>query len=253
MPLTGKYIYCFIKEDTRKIFINSTISNVVSSVYSLPYKDISAIVSDTNITEIDPTRKNLRAHQHVITAIMKNYVIIPVAFGTVGSSKENVVKMIADNYNSLLEHLEYFKNKVEVGLRAVWKDDYFTEDIENADIKFLKEKVSGKDENEVLMDKVQLGKLVKQATINKRDEYLSAIYEPLVSMAVDSNYKEELPLKTVFSANFLVKESDSDAFDKAVEKLCQPFEKRLDFSYTGPWPPYNFVSLKLNTDADDKG
>jgi hypothetical protein len=34
------------------------------------------------------------------------------------------------------------------------------------------------------------------------------------------------------------------AFDRSVKDIGQRFDK-LTFKYTGPWPPYNFVNIRL--------
>ena len=34
------------------------------------------------------------------------------------------------------------------------------------------------------------------------------------------------------------------AFDSKVEAIASQFDK-LTFKYTGPWPPYNFVNIRL--------
>jgi hypothetical protein len=35
-----------------------------------------------------------------------------------------------------------------------------------------------------------------------------------------------------------------DAFDVRVKEIGQLYDK-LTFKYTGPWPPYNFVNIRL--------
>jgi hypothetical protein len=95
-----------------------------------------------------------------------------------------------------------------------------------------------------------LGKLVEVVIENKKEEYVDEIYLPLSKLAVKSKLKDNIPIKTVFNAYFLIKNTDSDEFDKKVEKLSKLFENKLVFSYTGPWPPYNFVDIKLNIDLD---
>ena len=37
---------------------------------------------------------------------------------------------------------------------------------------------------------------------------------------------------------------DMEAFDAKVKSIASRFEK-LTFKYTGPWPPYNFVNIRL--------
>lgn len=242
---TGKYLYCFIKEKTRVDFGVSAVSDALQPVYTIPYKDISAVVSDTDVFEYNPTRKKVMAHQKVVKRVVESYNIIPVAFGTVSNNDKEIERMISQSYGLLSEQLEYFKDKIELGLTVTWINDGYNEDIENEEIRVLKKKVNGKDENEVLPDKIQLGRLVEQATVSRREEYTRLIFEPLSEMSVESKLKEEVPIKSVFCAYFLIKKSDSDSFDEKVERLCKPYEDKLAFNYTGPWPPYNFIDIKL--------
>lgn len=250
---TGKYIYCFVKEKDKLTLCGSSIGNSISPVCTLPYRDISAVVSDTDIFEYDPTRKYLLAHQRVITKVMEKYSPIPVAFGTVGNSEDGIINVMSANYDRLLKQLDFFQDKMELGLRITWNDETYIRDIEDGDIKKLKEKVSGKEEDEVLPDKIQLGKMVEAATLAKRDEYIEKIYEPLRKLAVMSKLKETIPIKTVFNAYFLINKSMSDEFDDRVGEVCKPYENMLGFSYTGPWPPYNFTDIRLDFNSDIVG
>lgn len=249
MALPGKYIYCFIKEKDVVNICSSAFANVVSPVYTVPYKEISVVVSNTDIYEFDPTRKNVLNHQRVINKVMEKYTVIPVAFGTVGNNKAEIAKIIEDNYDEFLEKIEFLKDKSEVGLKVSWDKAFFNEDIENDKILALKARVSGKEEEEVLLDKIQLGKLVQETIENKKEEYIDRIYTPLSNIAVKSKQKDGIPIKTVFNAFFLVNNSDNDIFDKKVEELSNLFANKLVFSYTGPWPPYNFVDLRINANV----
>ena len=49
----------------------------------------------------------------------------------------------------------------------------------------------------------------------------------------------------ILNAAYLVGRSRSDAFDEAVQTLSRKYGDVLSFKYTGPWPPYNFVNIKL--------
>jgi hypothetical protein len=46
------------------------------------------------------------------------------------------------------------------------------------------------------------------------------------------------------SAAFLVSRDKEAAFDAKVKDIGHRFDK-LTFKYTGPWPPYNFVNIRL--------
>lgn len=246
MTSFGKYIYCFIKEKEKVSFGNSKLGNLNAPVCTIPYKEISAVVSDVPIIEYDPTRKNILAYEEIIVKVMKEYTILPVAFGTVANSKKDVENIISNNYNGFHEQLEFFKDKMEVGLTIKWNDDYFNDDIETEEIKKLKKIVEGKDESKVLNEKIQLGRLVQESIFSKRKEYNNSIYEPLKNLSVNSNIKDKLPIKTVLISYFLINKSMEDDFDKKVEALADQYKDKLLFNYTGPWPPYNFVDISIN-------
>jgi len=246
MALIGKYIYCFIREKEKMTFGNSTISNLNAPVYTITCKNISAVVSDAPIIDYDPTRKNILSHQAIVNKVMDKYTIIPVAFGTIANRRKNVEAIINAYYEEFDELLDYFKDKMEVGLRITWDKDYFNIDIENDEIKILKEIVSGKEEKRVLDEKVELGKLVEAEIIVKRKEYEDNIYEKLRDLSVNSKLKDKIPIKTVFNAYFLIEKSMEAAFDKEVGALSEVFKNKLIFNYTGPWPPFNFVDINID-------
>ena len=49
----------------------------------------------------------------------------------------------------------------------------------------------------------------------------------------------------------LVERSREQEFDEAVKALSRKYEDVLSFKYTGPWPPYNFVNIKLRLERAD--
>lgn len=241
----GKYLYCFIKEKEKVSFGTSRIGNLNAPVYTLNYNDISAVVSEAPIIDYDPSRKNIMAHQNVIKKVMEKYAVIPVAFGTVANNKKEVLDIIRNSYEEFLENIRYLSDKVELGLKVTWNNDYFNKDIENDEIIKLKNKIVGKEENEILSDKIKLGQLVEAAIMTRREEYENDIYLSLAAISEESKLKENLPIKTVLNGYFLVSKSKENTFDAKVQELAGIFENKLVFSYTGPWPPYNFVSMSL--------
>ncbi len=49
----------------------------------------------------------------------------------------------------------------------------------------------------------------------------------------------------ILNAAFLVSRDREAAFDTRVKEIGQRYDGRLLFKYTGPWPPYNFVNIRL--------
>jgi hypothetical protein len=63
-----------------------------------------------------------------------------------------------------------------------------------------------------------------------------------VSVASRSN--KPIGDRMIMNAAFLVARDAEEAFDARVKAIGSRYEK-LTFKYTGPWPPYNFVNIRL--------
>jgi hypothetical protein len=248
MALMGKYLYCFIKEKDKKSFGTSQIGGLNAPVYTINVEEVAAVVSEAPILDYDPSRKNTMAHQGVLKKVMEDYTVVPVAFGTVANNKKEVEAIIKASYKQFLSNISKLKDKSELGLKVTWKDSFFDKDIQTEEIRELNEKIFRKDENKVYDEKILLGRLVEAAIKEKRESYTKKIYAPLEEIAAESKFKENLPVKTVLNGYFLVDKAKEESFDKKVEALSKEFEDKLVFSYTGPWPPYSFVDMRINID-----
>jgi hypothetical protein len=48
-------------------------------------------------------------------------------------------------------------------------------------------------------------------------------------------------------------ERDREAeFDQKVKEIASKYEGKLSFKYTGPWPPYNFVHIRLKLERGEE-
>ena len=63
-----------------------------------------------------------------------------------------------------------------------------------------------------------------------------------VSVAARAN--KPIGEKMIMNAAFLVSREKETAFDAKVKEVGALYDK-LNFRYTGPWPPYNFVNIRL--------
>ncbi|MDY0394608.1 GvpL/GvpF family gas vesicle protein [Virgibacillus halophilus] len=47
---------------------------------------------------------------------------------------------------------------------------------------------------------------------------------------------------------FLVDKENETAFDDAVNKAYEKWQDKVGFQYTGPWPAYNFINIRLTVE-----
>ncbi len=60
-------------------------------------EDIAAVVSRTPVFIFDPTRENALAHEHVIETVMKTHTIIPMSFGTVFRTEDDIREVLTQH------------------------------------------------------------------------------------------------------------------------------------------------------------
>lgn len=259
----GKYLYCVIKDPEAKQSCYGAgkspkkfniLGQEEKEVYPINKGGLAIVVSDTSKEEFSFIREYLICHQRVIEGVMKEgYDVLPVRFGTVAKSEEDIrEKILKAKRKELLETFPIVEGRVELGLRAFWKDmsAIFQEIVtENKKIQQAK-KEAQKNPNQFKM--AGLGELVQKALDAKREKEARKILNSLKKLAVDFKERELLrarePLKDsmILSSAFLVPKKREEEFDKRVEVFTKEYGERIKFIYMGPIPPFNFVELHLN-------
>jgi hypothetical protein len=92
---------------------------------------------------------------------------------------------------------------------------------------------------------MQLGRMQEQALADKSDAYVRDVYEHLREAAIASRSNKPIGDKMILNAAFLVERDKATIFDQKVQEIALRYEGKLSFRYTGPWPPWNFVTIRL--------
>ena len=245
-PVEGKYVYCIIRNDRSKEFGEIGIGSG-SRVYTVSFKDLAAVVSDTPIVIYDPTRENVLAHEFVNETVMREFTLIPMSFGTVFRSENDVLALLRSTYQAFTDVLEKMQDKIEFGLKILWDRDKVVAAIEreNDEIRRLKDEITRNAASSTYFARMQLGRLVEAAMEEASNRYVADIHEQLKEVSVASRSNKVIGDRMILNAAFLVDRSDEKSFDERVKAISLQYEDLLTFKYTGPWPPYNFVNIKL--------
>src|SRR5579864_1641800 len=102
-------------------------------VYTAQFQDIAAVVSKTAVYIFDPTQENALAHEHVIESVMKSHTIIPMSFGTVFRTDDDIREVLKSIYNSLQDVLKQMAGKFEFGVKVTWDRDQIVEELKRDD------------------------------------------------------------------------------------------------------------------------
>ena len=243
----GRYVYGIVQAKDPATFGKIGIGGSGEMVYTVNYQDITAVVSNTAVYIFDPTRENALAHEHVIETVMKNHTIIPMSFGTVFRTDNDIREVLKSIYPSLKDVLHQMAGKLEFGLKVNWDRDQIIEDIkqEDEEIRQFHQEIIRKHLQSTYLARMQLGRMIDKALAERSISYVREIYEALRSVCVASRDNQPIGDKMIMNAAFLVERDREAEFDSAVNKIARKYGQRLKFKYTGPWPPYNFVNIRL--------
>src|ERR1044071_3395631 len=157
----GRYVYGVIESRAPVGFGRSSIGGVNENVYTVHHGDVAAVVSKTPVFIFDPTRENALAHEHVIETVMKNYTIIPMSFGTVFRTDDDIREVLKSIYPSLKDVLHQMAGKLEFGLKVNWDRDQIIEDIKRDDeeIRQFHQEIIRKHLQSTYLARMQLGQI----------------------------------------------------------------------------------------------
>ncbi|HEU5415424.1 MAG TPA: GvpL/GvpF family gas vesicle protein [Candidatus Angelobacter sp.] len=251
----GLYVYGVIESRAGVNFGKSSIGGVSEDVSTVHYGDIAAVVSSTPVFIYDPTRDNALAHEHVIETVMKNYTIVPMAFGTVFRTSEDIKEVLKSIYPSLKDVLRQMTGKLEFGLKVTWDRDRIIEELkrEHDEIHRFHQELTRKHLQSTYFARMQLGRMIDKALAELAANYVRDIYDGLRGVCVASRDNKPIGDKMIMNAAFLIQKEREAEFDAAVNRIAQKFGDRLNFKYTGPWPPYNFVNIRLKLERGTAG
>jgi hypothetical protein len=241
----GKYVYCVISSQEALTFGQIGLGADPSDVHTIQYRDLAAVVSDTPIGVHDPTRDNVLAHQRVNETVMRDHTVIPMSFGTVFKTKDDIVELLRSAYDAFNDVLAKMQNKLEFGLKILWDRDLVVKEIEDEDedVRKLKSEISSQ-KGSTYFARMQYGRLIDAALQARSERYVAEIFDKLRDVSVASRSNKPIGDKMILNAAFLVSREREGAFDQRVKEIGARYDK-LTFKYTGPWPPYNFVNIRL--------
>ena len=251
------YLYCIVRgepfQDGAPAFSAKAIGDLGNPVYTVHFMDLAAVVSHSPVARYDIGRENTLAHQRVIEDAMTRSDVLPIRFGTVSKSVEDVrEKLLKRKFGEFHHLLRYVEGRMELGLKVFWRRERLFAEIatEDARIRALRDAIAGRSAEESHYPRIQLGHLTEEAFVRKRDREAEAIVEMFRPLAVETKVNKILTDMMVVNAAFLVDKTQVPAFDAKINALDEAEAGRLILKYAGPLPPYNFVNIVVYWEED---
>jgi hypothetical protein len=209
-----------------------------ASVLEVEHGELVALISELPSPDIRARRRDLLRHAEVLQQTFDRRTVVPLEFGTLFESEDDVVaELLEPRYEDLVALLQQLDGLVELTVRAFYDEDGVLAAIV-------------RDEPEVAAlrgaagqaQQMQLGEAVAAALARRRDRDGDEIVASLSSLAQKAFVEERVAELEVVRAAFLVERSGVSDFDTQAEELAQQFGGVVRFKLTGPLPPHHFVA-----------
>lgn len=249
MSAEGKYIYCIADTGgSSPQFGPLGMGGRGDQLYTVGFKDIGAVVSNSPIKRCTASRENFLCHEKAIEEVMKEFTVLPVKFCTIADGEEQMGKILEKEYANFKGLLARVRGKKELGLKALFYEAFIYPEIlaKHEEIRKLKEKIAALPPEKRYYQGIEIGKEVEAALTTERERCKEEILTALKPLAEDTVINKTIGERMIINAAFLVDESREKEFDQRVDELDDRYRDKVKLKYVGHLPPFNFVNLTIN-------
>lgn len=249
------YIYGLLEAASHSALPPGTLPAGIGGAPVRPYAlgGLVALVSDCPGLSVQRARRNILAHTNVLEAAHAHADVLPLRFGTVAPHEGAARACMAANRGDFLEALRGLAGRVELGLRAVWRDGGLIAALAERDpaLRAMRDRLRGRSAGETYYDRIDLGRSVETGLAAFRaaeTERVTALCRQLAERSTDLPLQEE---NTLFSHAYLLPRAREAEFDAAVQDIVTRHGARLSLHYVGPMPAFNFITLQARWSGSD--
>ncbi|MGD6818884.1 GvpL/GvpF family gas vesicle protein [Metabacillus sp. 84] len=251
MSETGIYIFCGIQTaETEPAFGTVVLEGQDYPIFTIHYEDSAIAAAEVPMKIYHPNKENVMAHQQVVSSVMKqNDTVIPISFGNIFKTKEDVQMLLKNLYPQFAKLFPEIKGKMELGLKVVAKEEWINKELSGrSDILKMKESVKGKSEEAGYYDRIKLGGMAQEFFGKLQRQVNKEVFEPLQQVSEAANQNKPIGEKMLLNGAFLVDRKYEELFDSKVNEIHESWGNKVDFHYSGPWPAYNFINIQLKVE-----
>ncbi|MDF9407598.1 GvpL/GvpF family gas vesicle protein [Pelotomaculum isophthalicicum JI] len=226
-------------------------------VYALAAAGLCAVVHDCSTEPYRPdsdeqAKEWLFAHQEVLDRAKERLeTILPMGFNTIIHSaarkpQEVLREWLSQECGRLKSMLDRLRGKEEFAIKILVPEEVLKKVAlrEDSRLQELQRELEGKPEGTRYLYKERLEKAVKDSLEEMAEVYFRKVYRALHRLCADirvEKTKQGPPGKRMIaSLSCLVEKDLVPALSETLAEIKQ--QEALDIDFTGPWPPYSFVS-----------
>jgi hypothetical protein len=254
------YVFCFAEESPQiekhedlsglKVIQSQGWYAVVKSVSTDDYSEENL---KKNFSDLAWVEAQVREHIRVIGLIMENSPVIPCKFGTLFSSLDALNKFLNDYSVSLQESLAQVKGREEWSVKVFSYPETVSDHIAQLSEKVqdLDVQINDSSPGRSFLLKKKRKELVEQEVERIGQTHGQKCFDRLSAISQLNTINKPLSKdlsgregEMVLNAAFMVENDKVAEFIDIAKSLKEEYQSEgFDLEYTGPWPPFNFITL----------
>jgi hypothetical protein len=212
-------------------------------VRTVRHTGLAALVSP--ITTTDLRARDVRAHWRVLEHAFEQTTVLPVRFGTVMTSEDDVRgRLLEPNAERLVELLDAMDGMIQLNVKGRYDEESLLREILRETPALERLRARAQRAGAALADQLALGQQVENEIERRRARDTAAVRGALEGLAVATR-DQEVRHPDAFNLAFLVARESTDTFSAGVGSLRDELEDRIEIRYVGPVPPFHFADTEL--------
>jgi hypothetical protein len=214
-------------------------------IQTVGHAGLAALVSPIHRTELRAA--DVRAHWRVLEQAFEHATVLPVRFGTVLESQDDVRhRLLEPNEERLTELLEAMNGLIQLNVKGRYDEPSLLRGLlrEAPALARLRERA---EHSGAMADQVELGRQVERAIEQRRTRDTTTVRAALDGLAVAAR-DEQVRHPEAFNIAFLVARGSTDAFGEGVTSVRDELGDRIEIRYVGPVPPFSFADSELGVE-----
>jgi len=199
-----------------------------------------AVVGDAP-KDLRAKRRDLNAHQEVLAKLSEQGTVLPLRFGALAGSEEEVAGNLRDRAEAYQRQLAAVNGKAEYNLRAAQDEDTVVRQVLQVNPEVRRLARSGVATSGDLKDRIALGEAVHADVAERQRRITDEVVGALDVFAADRRQGEAVA-EDFLNVSFLVDRSRGGEFAAEARRLSERLEADgVRLRLHGPLPPYSFV------------
>ncbi|MBO8194046.1 GvpL/GvpF family gas vesicle protein [Streptomyces oryzae] len=213
------------------------VGRPAAAVRLLPVGELAAVVSDVP-DDLRARRRDLMAHQELLTRLGAGAPVLPMRFGMVAEDAATVRQAVEAAAATHLAALERLRDRTEMNLKATPAQSGIEALVRaDAGVRRLLADVRRTPSYE---GNVRLGQAVAEGLARRATEAVEEALPRLSALADGFVRGPDVP-GCVLNGSFLVPNAAQERFRAEVERYAAGCAERVELRLTGPLPCYSFV------------